>query len=1011
MNPDRWERIKELFEQVKQQEPQRRVEFLRQACGGDEQLYGEVGSLLASDAQAGEFLAEPPTGQRMPAGLAGDRTETLAFSPRAHGAADAGLARGTLVASRYEILDKLGEGGMGAVYKCRDRDLDRTVALKVIRPALASQPELLRRFKQELILSRQVTHRNVIRIFDLGAADGVQFITMEYVEGRNLASQVKGRGRLSPAETAAIVVQVCLALEAAHAEKIVHRDLKPENIMVDESGKVTVMDFGIARAADGLNYTQTGAVIGTPAYMSPEQARAETVGPASDLFSLGIIFYELLTGVHPFPANDLVSGLLKRVEGKFTPPTQVEPAVPRELAAIVSKCLAADPANRWGSARAMRRAVEAWQVKAGVAHPDVEAPPARVIRGRMRWGAAALALVAGVAGLVWWRWNPQPVGPPKPITLLVADFDNSTSESVFTGTLESAVSIALESAPFISLYDRGDAHRVATQIRAGNSALDASTARLVAVREGIGAVVAGSLARQGSGYRFDVRVLDPLSGKAVMHAEDRPGDKEAVLAAAGRLAAPVRRALGDTVPESVAKTAAETFTSSSIEAAHAYSSGQDFFAQGHWAQAIQSYSEAVRLDPNMGRAYAGLALAYANQGDRQQADKYYRSAMAQLDRMTDREKYRTLGGYYLMMRNPKAIEEYDGLLSRYPADRAAPGDLALAYFYQHDFARALTQGNRALALFPKSLIKRENAGLFALYAGDFEQATAQFRNVQAGNPAYAKAQLGLGMARLAQGHVDEAAEIYKKLQTFSGAGPSLGNLALADLALYEGRVKDAMELLENGARQDEEQKRLEAAAIKLVTLAQAQLAGRRTGEAVNSAERAVAMQSDERIAYPAAQVYLRAGQREKAAALARRLAEGLEPDARAYARLIEGEIKLETGAAAEAIQSFEAARHESDTWLGHLDSGIAYLKANRPTEAYTELQEALRRRGEALSLFLDDNPTFHWFPVTYYYLGLAQEGLRSPAAADSWRTFLAIKNKAEGDALAVDAGRRLREKK
>ena len=261
--------------------------------------------------------------------------------------AGAPLEPGTVLGDRYEILQRLGEGGMGAVYKARDSELERLVALKVIRPDLAGNPEILRRFKQELILARQVTHKNVIRIFDLGMAEGRKFITMDYIEGRDLKSILVERGKLPPEEAASIIVQVCRGLEAAHTEGVVHRDLKPQNIMVDANGRVWVMDFGLARSMEMAGLTRTGALMGTPDYMSPEQARGEKVDARSDLFSLGIILYEMLTGRLPFQADTMMATLLKRVQEKAIPPRTLEPAIPDRLNAIVMKCLEADVARRY----------------------------------------------------------------------------------------------------------------------------------------------------------------------------------------------------------------------------------------------------------------------------------------------------------------------------------------------------------------------------------------------------------------------------------------------------------------------------------------------------------------------------------------------------------------------------------------------------------------------------------------------------------------------------------------
>ncbi len=258
---------------------------------------------------------------------------------------------GVILGERYEILKRLGEGGMGAVYKARDHELDRLVALKVIRPELAGHPDILRRFKQELILARQVTHKNVVRIFDLGSADGRKFITMDYIEGHDLKSILVERGKLPPAEVVPIFQQICLGLEAAHVEGVVHRDLKAQNIMVDDANRVWLMDFGLARSMEMAGMTRTGVLMGTPDYMSPEQARAEKVDARSDLFSLGIIVYEMLIGQLPFQADTLMAKLFQRVQKTATPVTEIDASIPAALGAVVSKCLEPSVGKRYQSVR------------------------------------------------------------------------------------------------------------------------------------------------------------------------------------------------------------------------------------------------------------------------------------------------------------------------------------------------------------------------------------------------------------------------------------------------------------------------------------------------------------------------------------------------------------------------------------------------------------------------------------------------------------------------------------
>src|SRR6266550_4236163 len=247
--------------------------------------------------------------------------ETFAGVPNAPQSAGStsGLQTGFILGGRYEILEALGEGGMGAVYKARDRELDRLVALKVIRPDLARNPAIIQRFKQELILARQITQRNVVRIFDLGEADGIKFITMEYVDGHDLHSLLREDKTFAPKDAVEIILQVCRALEAAHGEGIIHRDLKPQNIMQNKQGRIVVMDFGLARNVEAAGMTQTGALVGTMDYMSPEQALGKDLDQRSDLFALGLIFYELLTGQMAYKSESVVASLLKRTQQRAVP--------------------------------------------------------------------------------------------------------------------------------------------------------------------------------------------------------------------------------------------------------------------------------------------------------------------------------------------------------------------------------------------------------------------------------------------------------------------------------------------------------------------------------------------------------------------------------------------------------------------------------------------------------------------------------------------------------------------
>ncbi len=255
---------------------------------------------------------------------------------------------------------------MGAVYQARDQELDRVIALKVIRPELASNPSILQRFKQELILSRHVTHKNVVRIYDMGEAEGTKFITMEYVEGEDLRGLLSRSGKLAPGDAVEIIVQICRALEAAHIEGVIHRDLKPQNVMRDPQGRVVVMDFGLARSLEAPGMTQTGALVGTLEYMSPEQAMGADLDQRSDLFALGLIFYELLTGKVPYKADTAIASLMKRTQERAIPAAEIDASVPKSLSSIVARCLERDPKDRYPSAHELLQQLEAWQGNPGI---------------------------------------------------------------------------------------------------------------------------------------------------------------------------------------------------------------------------------------------------------------------------------------------------------------------------------------------------------------------------------------------------------------------------------------------------------------------------------------------------------------------------------------------------------------------------------------------------------------------------------------------------------------------
>jgi eukaryotic-like serine/threonine-protein kinase len=261
------------------------------------------------------------------------------------------VSQGDVLGDRYEILERLGQGGMGTVYKAHDRELDRTIALKIIRRDVVSSPTAIRRLKQEVLLARQIAHRNVVRVFDLGVADGRRFITMEFIEGESLRSVLQRRGKLPPEEAVSIMKQVCEGLHAAHGEDVIHRDLKPANVILGRDGRARILDFGLARSFEETGLTRTGIVLGTPDYMSPEQALGKPVDARSDIFAFGLIFYELLSGVLPFTGQTTIEALMVRTRERAMPIDLLQTELPNNLARIVMRCLELNPANRYQDAQ------------------------------------------------------------------------------------------------------------------------------------------------------------------------------------------------------------------------------------------------------------------------------------------------------------------------------------------------------------------------------------------------------------------------------------------------------------------------------------------------------------------------------------------------------------------------------------------------------------------------------------------------------------------------------------
>jgi tetratricopeptide (TPR) repeat protein len=941
------------------------------------------------------------------------------------------LVPGTTLGGRYEILKMLGEGGMGAVYKARDVEVDRVVALKVIRPEYANRPEILARFRQELVLARQITHKNVIRIFDLGQAEGIRYITMEYVEGQDLYSLL-GSAQLPLERRVQIAREICKALEAAHEQGVVHRDLKPQNIMVDNNGRVLVMDFGIARSMEDVGLTHTGALVGTPAFMSPEQAKGEKIDTRTDLFSFGVIFYEMLTGKPPYESETLMGLLLKRVQERPTAPIELDKQIPQALSDIVLKCLAVDREERYQTAAEIIRDFEGWLGDPATFRTELgalTAPSQTLLAGKRiglsedgkaivtpamktmaesqtwKWISLSIGAMAVVLASAWGVnrfYLRKPAAPVAPMTVMIADFNNHTGDPVFTGTLESTLKLALEGASFISAYDRTRMRDLG--LKATEDMLDAAKAREIAAGEGLNVVISGSLDRRGTGYVIAVRAEQTVTGKEIVADEETAANKDQVLNAVTKLGIAVRRKLGDATSEADQRLSMETLSAASLVAVHEYAAGLNALSTGKFADAQKDEQQAVDLDPNFGMAYTVMASAARNQGRQQDAEKFIKEALKHIDHMTERERYRTRAYLYLLTdEQQKCVDEYGALLERYPSDTGALTNISVCLMRLHSVPKALEDARRAVAILPKRAMYHGNLAMYLAVSGDSQAAAKEAG--QALKLGFVNGYLIEAYAGLLQDNVGPAEEAY---HTFEKTNPSDAATAFADLAVYEGRYSDAVKILEKGAAADMAGNRPDpdAAATKFWALANVEALRGQKGPALAAAKRALELSKAFQTRFMVARDYVALGETSEAQELAKGLASELPVEPQTYAKLIEGEALLKSGDAHGAVKAFTDANGLLDTWMGRFDLGRAELEAGDFVGADSDFDRCFKRRGEALAMFLD-LPTYGYFPPVYYYQGRAREGMKSEGAAEYYKKYWSIRGKAGEDPLLPEVRRRI----
>ncbi len=648
---------------------------------------------------------------------------------------------GDVLGGRYEIQKLLGMGGMGAVYKARDMEVERVVGLKVIRPDLAGDPAILARFKQELVLARQVTHKNIIRIYDLNEADGVKFITMEFIEGEDLRSILLRDGKLLPEAAVNIMVQVCAGLQAAHSEGVIHRDLKPSNVMCDAAGRVVVMDFGLARTVQGDGMTRTGMMVGTMEYMSPEQAMGKELDARSDQFAVGLIFYELLSGFMPYHAESAIASLVKRTQEPAVPLTQVDATLPVPLSDIVGKCLERDPAARFASMQELIDELEIWQGKKRRVGESVIAPPVTKPvspkRFPLKWAAVVAASAVLAVGTYLAVHNrsqsgtaetaaPQAVKGPV-MSVAVLPFYNGSGDpglASYGSTISETLISDIGQSAHLHLVSAGRVQGALRDLHiAPEPQLGAST--LSSIRDAAGAetVISGQFVKVGDQFRIDATIHDLKNDRDIQLATDAFNMKD-LLGVLDKLAGQIREKLAAT-PDILKELQASSghVLTSSVPALQAYEEGVQLARAGDSTQAVTKFLKATEEDPNFAMAFSQLALTYAALGNDDKAQQASRSAVALSHNLPLRDQY-PIEANDATIKNDyqKAIDEYENLAKLSPNDIDTQFTLANLYERVNKFEQAKQHLANVLAADPKNASAWRASGRLEIQTGNLRAA-------------------------------------------------------------------------------------------------------------------------------------------------------------------------------------------------------------------------------------------------------------------------------------------------
>ncbi len=705
-----WEDVKRVFDGALDREPEERSAYVTEACGGDEELRHEVDSLLRSLDEADDFLEDTTAGRVRK------------------------FAKGETVA-QYRIVSELGSGGQGTVYKALDTKLDRMVALKLLPDSAWLDEATRKRFRREARLASLLDHPNICTVHDLVQEGGASFIVMQFVAGKNVREFMDGRP-LEIRTALKIAVQVCDALAAAHARGIIHRDIKAQNVIVSENGTVKIVDFGLAKLVGGENaqeqteLTAAGASYGTPAYAAPEQSRGERADHRTDVFSTGVLLYEMLNGTLPFPGW---SPMDVRHAVLYEEPAPMS-GVPANLQAIVRRALAKKPAERYQSIAEMRdgllSALRALQDSGDSAtrHFLEGFTPSRLRRRpRFGWkaGVAAAAVIVAIAGALFYRGR-HAAAPTRKDPILIADFSNTTGDPVFDETLKQGLAIQLSQSPFLVIFPETRVRETLRQMeRSPDARITVETGREICQRNGLKALIAGSIAPLGRHYVLTLEAINAATGDTIGRQQSEASGKEEVLKSLSSAASGLRERLGESL-SSIRKSDIPLYqwTTPSLEALQSFAIGFDRSNRGDYFASIPMFKRATELDPNFAYGYSLVAGNYTIVEEPRRAAENAAKAFALKERVSEREKLYITSVYehYTLGDLDKAIEVLRVYDQSYPNDFRVSGNLSLVYLRLGQYDKAVAEARESLRLNPEISAWHVTLGTALLRLDRFREA-------------------------------------------------------------------------------------------------------------------------------------------------------------------------------------------------------------------------------------------------------------------------------------------------